>query len=102
MARVALFDPRTNLEVTKRFISEGVEVPFNAAPGASAVVAWPINVPADADLVNVRITATGAGIASMASRRAVDLPDPCGPDKKSRGTCPAGAAAMLRSIQVRT
>ncbi|MCB0768514.1 MAG: hypothetical protein KDB95_14995, partial [Flavobacteriales bacterium] len=68
MARVALFDPRTNLEVTKRFISEGVEVPFNAAPGASAVVAWPINVPAEADLVSVRITATAAGITDGEER----------------------------------
>ncbi|MEZ4789768.1 MAG: alpha-2-macroglobulin family protein [Flavobacteriales bacterium] len=68
MARVALFDPRTNAEVTKRYISEGEEVPFNAAPGASAVVAWPINVPADADLVSVRITVTGAGIADGEER----------------------------------
>ncbi len=68
MARLALFDPHTNAEVTREFITNGMEVPFNAAPGASAVVSWPINVPADADLVSVRITATGAGIADGEER----------------------------------
>ena len=68
IARLSLFDPFTNKEITPRFISKDLEVPFTAAPGSSAVVAWPIVVPEDIDLASVRITATGAGISDGEER----------------------------------
>ncbi|MBL7953265.1 MAG: hypothetical protein JNM62_16280 [Flavobacteriales bacterium] len=68
VARLSLFDPVTNKEITQRFIAKGIEVPVTAAPGASAVVAWPITVPDDLDIASVRITATGAGISDGEER----------------------------------
>lgn len=68
VARLSLFDPITNKDITQRFIAKGIEVPFSAAPGASATAAWPITVPEDVDIASVRITATGAGISDGEER----------------------------------
>ena len=46
-----------------------------------------------------RTNATGIGIAARAWASAVDLPDPCAPDRKSSGTCPPGALSMATAIQ---
>lgn len=67
-ARLALFDPTTNKEVTPRFITKGTEVPFTATPGSSAVAEWTITVPEDMDIASVRITATAAGISDGEER----------------------------------
>lgn len=60
-AGLALFDPRTNAELNATFGLEKADLPFTAGPGQSAAVAWPIHVPADVDVVSVRITANAAG-----------------------------------------
>ena len=60
-ARLELFDPFTNAALDKAF---GLQVPeqvFVAAPGASASVAWELQVPEGVQAVGVRITARGGG-----------------------------------------
>ncbi|HRW91286.1 MAG TPA: alpha-2-macroglobulin, partial [Flavobacteriales bacterium] len=60
-ARLELFDPFTNATLDKAFSLQVPEQVFVAAPGASASVAWELQVPEGVQAVGVRITARGGG-----------------------------------------
>lgn len=67
-ATLELFDPFTNAAVAAGSIAPKPAVPFTAAPGSSASVAWTITVPEHIDAVGVRITAQGPGIGDGEQR----------------------------------
>ena len=52
-----LFDPFTNKTVDHAFAHSGADQTFVCAPGESAVVKWPLNIPYGIDAVGVRIVA---------------------------------------------
>lgn len=67
-ARLQLFDPRTNKEVSGAYALSRPEQPFTAAPGQSALAKWAITIPEGLDAVAVRITASAAGISDGEER----------------------------------
>ncbi|HRH38755.1 MAG TPA: alpha-2-macroglobulin family protein, partial [Flavobacteriales bacterium] len=68
VARLDLFDPRTNAPVDALFNNTKKESTFSAALGKSAVVPWNIDVPEGVDALAVRITASGAGASDGEER----------------------------------
>ncbi|MFZ1665884.1 MAG: alpha-2-macroglobulin family protein [Flavobacteriales bacterium] len=56
-ASLELFDPFTNASLNERFGVKNNAVPFTAGPGASAAVAWDVQVPEGVNAVSVRISA---------------------------------------------
>lgn len=67
-ARLQLFDPGTNKEVSGAFALIRPEQPFTAAPGQSALAKWTVTIPEGIDAVAVRITASAAGISDGEER----------------------------------
>ncbi|HQV38476.1 MAG TPA: alpha-2-macroglobulin family protein [Flavobacteriales bacterium] len=57
IATLDLFDPFTNAALNDRFGLKNNTVPFTAGPGASAAVAWDVQVPEGVSAVSVRISA---------------------------------------------
>ncbi len=57
MATLELFDPFTNASLNDRFGLKNNTVPFTAGPGASAAVAWEVQVPEGLSAVSIRISA---------------------------------------------
>ncbi len=68
VARIALFDPTTNTDVTRSFTTRETTKPFTAGPGQSANAEWTINVPVGINLASVRITANAAGLGDGEER----------------------------------
>jgi len=66
--RLSLFDPVSGKEVTPQFTQQRSEQNFTAAPGASATINWPVQVPDEVDVVTVRIVATGNGVSDGEER----------------------------------
>lgn len=56
-ATLELFDPFTNASLNQRFGLQDNGAPFTVAPGASAAVAWKLQIPEGISAVSVRITA---------------------------------------------
>ncbi len=57
IATLELFDPFSNAALNVRFGLKNNTVPFTAGPGASAAVAWDVQVPEGVSAVSVRISA---------------------------------------------
>ncbi|MFN3874485.1 MAG: MG2 domain-containing protein [Flavobacteriales bacterium] len=67
-ARLQLFDPRTNEQVSSAFGLNSAEQAFTAAPGQSALAKWTLTIPEGLDAVAARITANAAGISDGEER----------------------------------
>ncbi len=58
-ASIELFDPRTNQVINDRALFGEAEHPFTAAPGASGIAAWELEVPEGLDMIGMRVMALG-------------------------------------------